>query len=170
MDSLWPKFTYVEEKTNDSINIIRTQAKAIKKDTNGIVNATFSKISYKPGPIETVGNIMSIVAPTDIEEKLDDELINKKDINALYQGTEYKFEIYNTEYRFRLFVLKYRVDYPISLNIDAGIVKDIHYSNNEPISSNEELEKVLKEIFSSQKVYSVVSKMIQYEKKKTEQK
>ena len=51
--------------------------------------------------------------------------------------------------------------FPISLEIDEGIIEDIQYKNGSPVSSNDELKAILREIFSSYKVHSVVSKMLQ---------
>ena len=51
--------------------------------------------------------------------------------------------------------------FPISLEVDEGITEDIQYKNGSPVSSNDELKTVLREIFSSYKVHSVVSKMLQ---------
>ena len=47
MESLWPKFEEQVIEKNDTIQILRVQARAIKSETKGIVNATFSKMHYK---------------------------------------------------------------------------------------------------------------------------
>ena len=164
MESLWPKFEDEVLEENNSIQILRDQAKAIKTETNGIVHATFSKMNYKSGAtdvVKTIGQIASAISSTSGEELLDKELAGKVDVNALFKKTRYKFEIYNTEYRFRLFVLNYSEMFPISLDVDGGILEDTQYKNCYPLSSNDELKDTLKEIFSSNKVRSVVSKMLQ---------
>jgi len=167
MESLWPKFEEQIIEQNDSIQILREQARAIKSETNGIIHATFSKMNYKAGPtnaIKTLDQVMSAMSSSFYEEVLDDELVNKTDVNALYKITKYKFELYNTDYRFRLFVLNHREMFPISLEVDEGILEEVQYKNGVPISSNNDLKNVLREIFSSYKVRSVVSKMLQKRK------
>lgn len=164
MESLWPKFEDQVLEENNSIQILRDQAKAIKTETNGIVHATFSKMNYKTGAtdgIKILGQIASALSSTPGEELLDKELVGKADVNSLFKITKYKFELYNTEYRFRLFVLNYSEMFPISLDVDGGILEDTQYKNGSPLSSNDELKNALKEIFSSNKVRSVVSKMLQ---------
>ncbi len=169
MESLWPKFENSIIEENNSIKILRSQAKAIKAETDGSVNATFSKMNYRSGPASTIkafGQMMSSMSSPLYEEILDDELKDKADVNKLYAITKYKFEIYNSEYRFRLFILNYREMFPVSLNVDEGILEDITYKNEDPITSNNELENTLKSIFSSSKVRAVVTKMLQNNKSK----
>ena len=169
MESLWPKFEVYEIEKNDSIQILREQARAIKNETNGIVHATFSKMNYKEGltsAAKTLSQMAYALSTSCYEEVLDEELSGKTDVNALYKITKYKFELYNSEYRFRLFVLNYREMFPISLVVDEGILEDIQYKNDSPLSSNDDLKDVLRDIFSSYKVCSVVSKMLQERKKR----
>lgn len=150
------------------MEILRLQARAIKNQTKGVINATFSKMNYRPGPTNTVATIEKIftgLASIKYEEVLEEELATKKDINTLYTDTEYKFEIFNSEYRFRLFILHYKEMFPVSLDIDEGILEDIEYKNMSPISSNDELVSIVREIFNSSKVYSVISRMLLKEEK-----
>ena len=111
--------------------------------------------------------MLSAFSSSTYEEILDKELESKIDVNTLYRNIDYKFELYNDEYRFRLFVFHYSEMFPVSLKVDGGILEDVPYDNETPISSNDELESVLREIFSSKKVRSVVGKMLQ--KGKTEE-
>lgn len=164
MESLWPDFEDQDVEQNNSLQILRTQAREIKKKTNGKVNATFSKMEYIPGPtsrISAVGKALSALSSPTYEEILDEELANKVDVNTLYTRTDYKFELYNDEYRFRLFVLHYQEMFPVALRVDGGVLEDIQYKNESPLSSNYELENTLREIFSSNKVRAVVAKMLQ---------
>lgn len=164
MESLWPKFEEQELEPNNSIKVLRDQARAIKSETKGAISATFSKMNYKAGPasaLKTLGQVVAAMSSPTYEEELEEDLANKTDVNVLYSITKYKFELYNDEYRFRLFVLNHRELFPISLEIDEGIADEIQYKRGSPISSNEELKTVLRDIFSSNKVHTVVSKMLQ---------
>lgn len=167
MESLWPEFEEQVIEQNDAIGILRAQARAIKNQTGGIVNATFSKMSYKPGPtnaLKALGQAMSSMSAPVYEEVLDKELADKKDVNTLYKKVKYKFELYNDDYRFRLFVLNYSEMFPISLEVDEGVLEDIQYKNNSPIANNKELKEALTDIFSSNKVRTVITKMLENEK------
>ena len=169
MESLWPKFEEQDIEQNNTIQILRSQAKAIKEQTNGAVSATFSKMTYKPGPtsaIETISRMMSSMSSPMYEEVLDEELADKTDVNILYHITKYKFELYNAEYRFRLFVLNYCEMFPLTLTVDEGILEDIAYKNEAPIICNADLENVLRDIFSSFKVRTVISRVL-YKAKST---
>ena len=170
MESLWPKFEIQNIEQNDSIQILREQARVIKSETKGVVHATFSKMNYKPGPtnaIKAISQAVSAMSSPFYEELLEEELADNKDVNSLFQVTKYKFELFNSEYRFRLFVLNHRELFPISLEVDEGILEDTQYRNGAPILSNDDLKTVLRDIFASFKVRSVVSKMLQ-EKKESE--
>ena len=172
MDSLWPTFDDTVLEENNAIEILRFQARDIKTKTNGIVNATFSKLNYLPGPtqaVKTLKHAFDAMSSSEYKEKTDTELENKKDINDLYSKTKYKFELYNKEYRFRMFILEYCDMFPISLDVDEGVLENVNYINHSPISSNYELENILQDIFSSPKVRSVVSKMIQAGEKKEQE-
>ena len=98
MESLWPIFK--EPEHNDSIQILRDQARAIKSETNGVVRATFSKMNYKIDPTSVLQSLSQVVSgassPLD-EDVLEEELADKKDVNDLYMITKYKFELYNDE-------------------------------------------------------------------------
>jgi hypothetical protein len=164
MRDLWPDFESSAIETNNSIDILRSQAREISKKTEQAVKATFSKLEYKQGPLAAtvaVQQIIGALGSTTYEELLDQELQGKKDANKFYSVTKYKFEIYNDEYRFRLFVLENREIFPICLVVDDGICEEIRYKNRSNIMSNEELEDVLQEIFCSSKVRSIVTRMIQ---------
>ena len=168
MENLWPnpeEFHNNSIEENNSIGILRDQARAIKSITNGIVNATFSKINYKPGPanaLKAIGQFVNTLTGS-YEEVLDEDLKDKEDINALFLVNKYKFELFNSNYRFRLFVFNYSELFPVSLVVDEGILDDINYTNGAPISNNTELKSHLKEILSSSKVRTVISKMLQSE-------
>ena len=118
MESLWPSISEQSIEENLSLSILRDQASFIKKETNNRIRATFSKVSYKPGPLSAskqLGEMISNMTSSVYEENVEDELQNKKNINDLFSIIKYKFEIYNDEYRYRLFVVNYSELYPISL-------------------------------------------------------
>lgn len=166
MESLWPNFEEPIVEKNNTLEILRAQARAIKTQTKGAICATFSKMNYKAGPtngIKVMDTLLQAMSSPEYEEVLEDDLKDKKDINILYKNAKYKFEIFNNEYRFRLFIVHYREMFPVTIDVDEGILPDIEYKNLSPVLSNSELESIIKDIFRSNKVYSVVSRMLQKE-------
>jgi len=166
MNDLWPNFSQNETEENKSIEILREQARALEKKTNGKVKATFSKIEYRENLASITANAGKIFAPLLInaqDEILDDELQQKKDFNELYRVTKYKFEIFNDSYRFRLFTLNHREVYPIDLVLDEGIKSELAASSScslNVVEGNSELESLLILIFTSNKVKTVVGRMM----------
>ena len=57
MESLWPKFDDCEVEDNNSIQILRAQASALRNETKNAVNATFSKMTYKAGPTSAIKSL-----------------------------------------------------------------------------------------------------------------
>lgn len=163
MENLWPSFNEEQIEINEAVKILREQARYIQNDTKSKIRATFSKVSYKKsGPlyaVEQVGQVMLTMPPA-YEEVLEEELQGKENVNNLFATTKYKFELFNDEYRFRLFVLNNRELFPVTLEVDGGILEDISYQNKGEIGSNDDLKSILREIFSSPKVRRVVSRML----------
>lgn len=163
METLWPNFDEEPIEINEAVQILREQARSIQSSTKNKIRATFSKMSYKAGPfsaVEQIGRVVNAMSSPVYEEILDDELQEKTDANTLFSTTQYKFEIFNDEYRFRLFVLNDSEMFPITLEVDGGILEEISYQNKSKIESNEELKGILREIFSCGKLRKVVSKML----------
>lgn len=166
MNDLWPNFSHNEIEINNAIEMLREQARALEKKTENKVKATFSKIEYSKyyANISALGGTLLSAWPLpDQEEIRDDEIQKKKDINDLYNTSKYKFEIYNDKYRFRLFTLNYREMYPIDLVLDEGIQSEMSESSNcnfNVAASNSELKSILTSIFSSNKVKTVIGRMM----------
>lgn len=164
MENLWPEISETPIEKNETISILREQARLIKHVTGNKICGTFSRMNYKANTTDTVnflGEVIASMAGHVQEEQLEIELADKTDANVFYDRTKYKFEIYNADYRFRLFVFNYSDIFPVSLDIDSGILNEIEYMNNDPINSNGELKKVLREVFASKKVITIINRMMQ---------
>lgn len=163
MESLWPDFQNQSVEENNTIKILREQARVIQNKTSGIVRATFSKMIYNQDAfvaLNKIGKAADIISSKVFEERLEEELQGKRDANVLFDIVKYKFELFNDEFRFRLFVFNYSEMFPVTIEVDGGIQEEIRYKNNDPINSNDELKDVLKEIFSCHKVSAVVHRML----------
>lgn len=162
MDDLWGNIIIDDVELNDSkaLEILKEQARILEKKTHGIIKATFSKIDYKVTPIDIFSQTLLSVAVTE-REIIDLNLENKKDVNEIYTFVKYKFEIYNDTYRFRVFILKFRPIFPIEIEIDEGIREELGISSKELlINSDNELKKIVSDIFSSPKLQMIIKRML----------
>lgn len=159
MSDLWPDFSNSPVEKNDAIEILREQARLLEKKTDKKVKATFSKIEYKNGA-EQLGRIVQHISASISSEVLEDELAEKKDANELYRIVNYKFEIYNSTYRFRVFTLHYKEFYPFYITIDEGIQNELAFASDICIDNNASLKELISSIFSSQKLRTIISRMM----------
>lgn len=163
MENLWPIFNEEQAEPNEAVTILREQARYIQNNTQNKIRATFSKVTYKKSTplnaVEYFGKAMTAI-PSINEEELEEELQGKENVNKLFEKIQYKFELFNDEYRFRLFILNNSELFPVTLEVDGGILENISYQNKGEIGSNDELKSILKEIFSSPKVRRVVLRML----------
>lgn len=158
-ENLWPDFSNETIEDNNSLDILKNQARQLSKQTNGKVKASFSKIEYSinySGVLKALGTMAS--SSSEIE---DNSLKEKKDANELYKKIKYKFEIYNDNYKFRIFVLNYKSEYPLTMDIDEDILSEISYTSEGKISNDNQLKELLTEIFSCKKVKTIIVRMIQ---------
>lgn len=159
MPDLWPDFLSSIVEKNDAIEILREQARLLEKKTDKKVKATFSKIEYKNGT-EQLGRFVQHISESISSEVLEDELNGKKDANDLYRIINYKFEIFNAHYRFRVFTLHYKEFYPFYMTLDEGIKNELAYVSDICIDSNQSLNEILTAIFTSQKMRTIISRMM----------
>lgn len=165
MEDLWPTIDNYPVEKNDSINILREQARAIEAKTKKRIKATFSLIKRLKIEQPLIKSIKAMEQLSrELYEDTDDDLFERKDANDLFVKKYYRFEIFNEEYRFRLFVFHYSELYPVEIDVDEGILQEITYQNLSHINSNDELCNVLKEIFSCKKVMTIISRMLGGEK------
>ena len=162
MVDLWPDFLADEVETNDSVEILREQARLLEKKTNKKVKATFSKVLYSSDlqQFDTVGKAIARLTAQTGGEVLEEELSGKKDVNDLYKIINYKFEIFNASYRFRVFTLHNQIFFPIYITLDEGIKDELHFSDDICIESNAELKEIVSSVFSTQKIKTIISKMM----------
>jgi len=164
MKDLWPNFSLINEEENKAVEILREQARLLEKKTNKQVKATFSKLNYSLSPsVAIIAELATAMQkqPT-YKETIEPELDGKKDANELYKLEEYKLEIYNDKYRFRVLILKNRVIFPVYLKIDDDIKEELYPGEEKDIEirNNSDLEECLSGIFSSNKLKTIVSRMM----------
>ena len=156
MADLWPKFDTDQSEENRTKAILQEQARALGNKTNNKVKATFSKISYSHNLFGTLNMLANV--NKDVEQ--DGTLGGKEDINELFNKTKYKFEVFNETYRFRVFIVEYSILFPITLIVDDGIKEELPKDTDYSITSNAELEDLLRSIFYSKKLTIIISQMM----------
>ena len=160
MSDLWPEIQSIESEENNAIQLLREQARAIEKKTNGVIKASFAKVTYKKNGLSEVTKLISTFQDVSIIEE--DTLLNTKtDVNTLYQLEKYKFEIYSNTYKFRVFILENRSIFPIFINIDEEICDELKCQPREEIDSNKDLENLVTSVFHSKKIITILSKMLE---------
>ncbi|MBO5569382.1 MAG: hypothetical protein J6A79_10695 [Clostridia bacterium] len=162
MTDLWPEIQPKTIEENNSVGILREQAKIISKKTEGKIKGTFSKVTYKKNGLTELSRAMSALPLSGnlVEEDDDKELKGKTDANKLYDLERYKFEIYSDKYRFRIFTLDNRSVFPVYINIDEGICEELEFDRREEIASNRELEDMVSSVFNSKKLQTIISRML----------
>lgn len=166
MNDLWPEIQFNNEsEVNNTIPILREQARVIEKKTNGVIKATFSKITYKKNSLSELSKVASALSGIGGILEEDDLLIDRTDINTLYQLERYKFEIYSDTYKFRIFTVENRTVFPVFIIVDEGICSEIGCKQKEEINNNHELEELVSSIFHSNKIKTILSRMLEAEPK-----
>lgn len=162
MTDLWPEIQPKTIEENNSVGILREQAKIISKKTEGKIKGTFSKVTYKKNGLTELSRAMSALPLSGnlVEEDDDKELKGKTDANKLYDLERYKFEIYSDKYRFRIFTLDNRSVFPVYINIDEGICEELEFDRREEIASNRELEDMVSSVINSKKLQTIISRML----------
>lgn len=102
--------------------------------------------------------------------KQESQLDQRLDANKLYQTKKYVFEIINETYRFELFRIEIGPLFPIIMNIDEGVYKDIQQllsnfkkpaelSHSITIDSQQNLEIAFYTIQKSKKLKYIVMEL-----------
>lgn len=159
--NLWDGLDLTPEtfEENKAVEIIRQQARLLEKKTGGIVKASFTKVEYKVPASKAITVVASVLSNMG-NEVIDPNIENKKNVNEWYDVVKYKFEIYNHTYHFRVFTLLNREMFPISLDVDEGIKNELINPEFEKIKSNNELIEILGNIFSSNKLKTIITRLI----------
>ena len=163
MNNLWPDFSNETDEKNETLEIIREQAKLLQGLTKGKVKASFSKIEYKydaQSVTDNLSNIVYSIKEQMCEEIPDLELAGKENANRLFTTQLYRFEIYNNTYRFRVFRLAYSQIYPITFFIDEGIAEEIKTNREQEVQNNTEVRNLLSQILRSRKLVSLIYQLM----------
>ena len=93
-------------------------------------------------------------------ESQDVETEEKTDINDLLKDKYYALTLYNDKYKFNVFYISVFAYYPIKIELDFDIAKEINAGNKEmTIVDFDELKRILADILKTNKVRCVVQKL-----------
>ena len=170
MPNLWDDWTLEQSQKveeSNAVALFREQARLLGIRTKNQVKASFAKTGKIkiPEGIETFAEGAKALVNAVIKIDEDNILEDREDIGLQYVATGYRFEIYNNDYRFRVFELIDKILFPITIICDSDIADQIGKDVKILIGSNQELERVAKEILNSPKVKSVINRMIENESK-----
>ena len=161
---LWPEFkTENTSEESMAVEILEEQAQLLSEKTGGKVRAKFYKVQYTPSLQTFAETVSRVIGSQKVTEATDEDLVDKKDINLLYDYSKFYFELFNETYHFRVFTLKNRTIFPIQMVMDEGIWEELNFPLQEQpleINGNEDLKDVVKQVFSSKKVISIVNRLM----------
>jgi len=160
MEDFWPNFNELTPDVNNSLIIIKDHADALPQRTNYKVKALFSKTQYKKVSTGTKANLLSGLSDAFVEYRVvevqNSELENKRDANTLFSDEEYKFVVYNDFYRFTVFKLRYNIVYPVTIDLDDDIAKELSWDSSVQINNDAELKALMKTVVNSRKLKAII--------------
>lgn len=169
---LWGNVNATNGLAGSALLIIQEQAKLLETKTEGKVKAEFCRVRYQHKKannslqlaetmLRTVSALSAVMPRDEIVEI--DERKNLENASHFYEQGEYKFEIYSDKYKFRLFTLNYQSVFPLTLEIEYGIIEEKVVAKK--VNSIDELTSLLGSILASNKVRFIIQKMIELEDK-----
>lgn len=162
---LWGNINDDTENSAEILTLLEQQASILTNKTNGKVTAIFEKIKYRYvssdeggllGMYKLIGSMSSAFGGEKKEEIL--ENANLENAASLYNEFKYKFEISSSKYRYRIFTLRYAPVFPVSFEVEYGILED--KVKNIEINSLEDAQDELFKIFNSRKVKYIIQEML----------
>ena len=170
---LWGNVTANRGSASSVLLLMQEQANLLETKTDGKVKADFSLIHYQyktkrnyAAALQSVLDTVRVLSPlTEPAREIveEDERQDLEDASHFYEQGKYKFEIYSNKYKFRLFTLEYQSVFPLTLEIEYGILED--KVTTKEINSIEALSSLLGSIFKSNKVRFIIQKMMGAESK-----
>ena len=163
--------------TNNIVNIMKDQCQYLKKITGNKVFAKFARIKM----ISPLSSVASVLLQTEFSKTIsmyspkeavgdDNNTVQLKDANVLYDECRYGFEVYNHSYKFRVFELQMEPVYPVSIVLDEGINETIKETllnmgirltedNKYSVSSDEVFMDFLRPVLNNKKIKMIIYRM-----------
>lgn len=164
---LWGNINDDTQNSAEILTLLEQQASLLTNKTNGKVTATFERIKYRYvssdesrllGMYKLIGSMSSAFVG---EKREKEEILENEDLEnaaSLYNEYKYKFEISSSKYRYRIFTLCYTPVFPVSFEVEYGILED--KVKIIEINSLEDAQDELFKIFNSRKVKYIIQEML----------
>lgn len=162
MNNPWPKVDNVL-LTNDVVPYLEETSESLRQNYEGKLQSKISEIKYVLqdvcNTISMLGDISVLTEPVrkkpDCKEVKDVEIGRKA---AFVENHNYKYEIYNDHLYYKLFTISVPEFYPITLKASAGTLDKEEKVVS--IDNLDELKDTFLEIVCSDKVRSIIKKML----------
>lgn len=162
MNNPWPIVDNISS-TSDVLPFLYETSESLKQNYEGKLQSQTAEIKYTfKGLRETVSLISGISSLVE-KPKDDPEYEEMKDIEkdrkaAYVANHDYKYEIYNDHLYYKLFTINIPEFYPVTLKAAAGTLDK--EEKEVIINDLDELEEVFSNIVNSDKVRSIIKKML----------
>ena len=160
-ENLWNNDNVAGEETSSIIELLKEQCLYFNEKNTTAKAKVIEMQYYQSAMAILVRGVVSSTALTQGRyESQDVETEEKTDINDLLKDKYYALTLYNDKYKFNIFYISVFAYYPIKIELDYDIAKEINGGNKEmTIADFEELKSVLANILKTNKVRCVVQKL-----------
>ena len=161
-ENLWPTNSFNEAETSNIKDFLKFQCSQFNNTYAGHIVAELVKVKYHQSTATTIASNLLFNNPLvkSSYETCDDNIKDKENINSLFKNSYYAFTLYNEKYKFTLFYISIQLYYPVRIELDDDIAKEINCAKKElSIDSFEELVSIIRNIFNSTKVRHVLQKL-----------
>lgn len=162
MNDPWPIIDNVSS-SDDIIPYFEQTSKTIKLHYDGKIESKISEIKYAlEGVRKTISmlNDISVLTEPSANNSKHKEVedIEKERKPLFILSKDYKYEIYNDHLYYKLFVINISEFYPAIIKVSPGILA--REEKEMSINSLEELKSVFSDIVNSDRVRSIIKKML----------
>ena len=160
-ENLWGDNSIAGEETSQILEFLEAQCQYFN-ESDSVAKAKLVEMQYYQSAMAIlVRGVLSSTALTQGRyESQDVETEEKTDINDLLKDKYYALTLYNDKYKFNVFYISVFAYYPIKIELDFDIAKEINGGNKEmTIVDFDELKRLLADILKTNKVRCVVQKL-----------
>ena len=162
MNNPWPVVDDISS-TSDVLPFLEETSKFLKQNYSGKLQSQTSEIKYILKGLRETMPLISGIATLVGKQNDNPEYVEIKDIEkdrkvAYVVNRDFKYEIYNNHLYYKLFTINIPEFYPITLKAAAGTLEN--EEKEVTINNINELEEVFLNIVNSDKVKSIIKKML----------
>lgn len=162
MNDPWPIIDNISSSEN-VIPYFNDTSETIKQHYDGKIESKISEIKYVlegvRKAVSMLNDISILTAPPANDPKYKEvEDIEKGRKAAFVKSKDFKYEIYNDHLYYKLFTINIPEFYPVTIKVSPGILT--REEKEISISNLEELKSVFSDIVNSNKVRSIIKKML----------